>query len=923
MDQKLRRLQQQAKGRYWGERICSELVYLTGLLENPALLEPAVSRLEECAANSGAITKQAALDTENALKAYGAQAKSLRLICAAHAHIDMNWQWSMQETVGIVIDTFQTMLRLMKQYPGFTFTQSQASTYEIIEKFAPSMLPEIRQRVREGRWEVAATHWVEPDKNMINAESMVRHLLYTKQYLADLLELDPDTLQLDFEPDTFGHSRCIPEVLQKGGVRFMYHCRGHEAHEIYRWRAPSGSEILVHREPNWYNEPIEYPMTAFLPGFCKRNGVQTGLMVYGVGDHGGGPTRRDLEKITDMSQWPLAPDIRFGRIDEYFREIAKNMPSFPVVEGELNYVFTGCYTTQARIKQANRYGEDHLYDSEALVSLAKLAGCAAEPFADFKKAWKNVLFNHFHDILPGSGVRETREYALGLFHEADSYALGNLNRAMNAIAQQVDTSAFGIGKASASCAYGAGAGRSAVKGAKLENTLFSQGFNVTDVSRGEGDARCYTLFNTTRYDREEWMELTVWDWDLPLWETSVYTHEKEELPFDVLVSGERYWDHTYHRIVLRAKVPAFGYANYYVARAQSVRPGPQIEKNRLHSASPQNPVLESECVRAEFDLTTMALISLTDKRTHKELLGGPAQFRLVMEEDTGDFSAWITGRYGEIVNLNETCFVSQGAVRTENQRKQLSYSLRFRRSKLCVKVTLEDDLLRFSTEADWQETGTPGMPVPQLQFCAPYAYEADAIRCDIAGGYIDREPVNHDVPALLYAAPVGAEGGMMLTTDCKYGYRAVDNTLLISLLRSSHTPDPYPDTGVYHFEIGLGCVQDFHWTTLSRKAFCFAHPVFAHSNTLHRGGLPQETSLLRLAGKARVTALKPAEDGKSVILRLYQNNQAGETIRIETAHAAVTADLYEHGGERIAADGGGVRLTLAPWTVESIALSTD
>jgi alpha-mannosidase len=152
----------------------------------------------------------------------------------------MNYQWGYQETVSITTETFRTMLDLMKEYPDFTYSQSQASVYEIVEKYDPAQLTEIKQRVKEGRWELAATSWVECDKNMPNGESLCRHISYTKKYLSELFDIDPDTLCLDYEPDTFGHAATVPEILQDGGVDYYYHCRGCNPRGPYRWQSPSG-----------------------------------------------------------------------------------------------------------------------------------------------------------------------------------------------------------------------------------------------------------------------------------------------------------------------------------------------------------------------------------------------------------------------------------------------------------------------------------------------------------------------------------------------------------------------------------------------------------------------------------------------------------------------------------------------------------
>lgn len=257
--------------------------------------------------DKGALTFGDVEAAEAALSPMAGEAKEYDITCAAHAHIDMNWMWGYQETASVVVDTFRTMLTLMEEYPEFTFSQSQASVYEIVEKYYPEMLEAIRARVREGRWEVTASSWVENDKNMSGSEAMIRHLLCTKTYLSGLLGIPESSLDLDFEPDTFGYSANLPEVLASGGVRYYYHCRGNDSEFIYRWRAPSGAEVLVYREPDWYLGQIEYGFAAFLPELCRKTGVPKLLKVYGVGDHGGGPTRRDLKKLLDMAAWPPVP----------------------------------------------------------------------------------------------------------------------------------------------------------------------------------------------------------------------------------------------------------------------------------------------------------------------------------------------------------------------------------------------------------------------------------------------------------------------------------------------------------------------------------------------------------------------------------------------------------------------------------------
>jgi alpha-mannosidase len=196
--------------------------------------------------------------------------------------------------------------------------------------------------------------------------------------------------------------------------------------------------VLVYREPTWYLGPISAENFIGIPAFCKRNSVSHYMEVYGVGDHGGGPTRRDLERLTDMMDWPVFPTIKFSTFHNYFDAIKPQKDTFPVVEHELNFIFTGCYTSQSRIKAANRLGEATLYEAEALAALTPTETTVDHSL--FEEAWRDVLFNHFHDIIPGSGVIDTREHASALFQNVLANANSQKGIVCYAISDLVDTS---------------------------------------------------------------------------------------------------------------------------------------------------------------------------------------------------------------------------------------------------------------------------------------------------------------------------------------------------------------------------------------------------------------------------------------------------------------------------------------------------
>ncbi|MFC1525423.1 alpha-mannosidase, partial [Candidatus Latescibacterota bacterium] len=376
---------------------------------------------------------------EEALAPIGPAAKEYGLLCISHAHIDMNWMWSWPETVAVVNDTFDTMLKLMEEFPDFIFSQSQASVYRAMEQYNPTGFEAIRQRVAEGRWEVIASQWVEGDKNMSSGESLTRHLLYTREYFQQKFDLSPEDVTLDYEPDTFGHPATLPTILARGGVRYYYHCRGSQGPHLYWWKGREGSRILTLNGMPWYMGPIEPKMADPLISFSRDTGLKYLPVQYGVGDHGGGPTRRDLRRLGQLNEWPVFPRVECSSWHAFFRRAEGDAPDLPEVTGERNFIFTGCYTSQARQKWANRHNENLLYTAEAAAVIGEAVAGVAYPHQNLDQAWKHVLFDQFHDILPGSGMRDTRHYAMAMAQEGQAAAGMARTNALRALAARVNS----------------------------------------------------------------------------------------------------------------------------------------------------------------------------------------------------------------------------------------------------------------------------------------------------------------------------------------------------------------------------------------------------------------------------------------------------------------------------------------------------
>lgn len=929
---KLETIKKSTPAGYWSTRIISQLEYAAKISsinggKYDDIINSAIQFISQRYDRDAAITKETALEAEHMIAELSDAAKAFKVICAAHAHIDMNWMWRWDETVAIALDTFRTMLDLMDEYPEFTFSQSQASVYRIVEEYAPEMLEEIKKRVKEGRWEVTASTWVETDKNMPNGESLARHILYTKRYLSDLLGIKPESLQIDFEPDTFGHSINVPEILAKGGVKYYYHCRGYEGHNIYRWVAPSGSSVIAYREPLWYNGQIEPSMALYVPEFCTEHHMDTMLKVYGVGDHGGGPTRRDIERIIDMNTWPVFPQIRCGTFAEYFALIEKVSEQLPEVKGELNFIFSGCYTTQTRIKMANRIAEATLNEAEAFAAVSAL--CAASRYSsdEFAKAWENVLFNHFHDIIPGSGIIDTREYAMGLFQKTMAIANTRRSLSMRAIASAIDTSELITQKEDIKETTSEGAG----VGYGIKDFRAMQG------ERGRGKTRIFHVFNPAAFERHEAVELTIWDWQGDIEKIAFKDHQGNVIQHQLLDHGfSHYWGHNYVRALIQADVPACGYSTYVMTEAEDEKIAAPLPRDP-RTEKPFEAVLENNLVKVIFDPKNAAIVSLVDKTSNFELIDKtrPAGiFRLIEEDASQGMTAWVVGRYMDVENLLENVKAKNICYGTDKIRQYISYEMPFRSSTLKVTVSLDHDspAIKYSVECDWHEIGKPGVRVPQLGFYVPLAYECSHYKYDVPFGVIERQALNMDVPGNSFAVginPAADAKSIMLVTDSKYGFRCVDNSMAITLIRSSADPDPYPEFGIHRFNFAICPVSTESNKALIEEAYRFNHPLNFVSNTAHRGTLPAVKSFMALeSGSVAISAIKMAEDDGSnkLMVRVYETEGTPTTATLHffrNISRATIVDINEKAVESAPAvliDGSTVSFEIAPFNVIGICV---
>jgi alpha-mannosidase len=329
-----------------------------------------------------------------------------------HAHIDTAWLWPLEETLRKCVRTFATQLRLMEGYPAYRFACSQAQQYAWIRDRAPGLWARIRDRVAAGQWLPVGGTWIEPDCNLPAGESLVRQFLYGQRFFAREFGR---RAQVFWNPDVFGYNGQLPQIMRGAGIggfltqKLSWNRFTAPEHHTFRWVGIDGSAVLAHFPPaDTYNAEATVPELRRAARDFKDHALSVrSLLVFGWGDGGGGPTAQMLETLARVEDLQGVPRTAIGDPEHFFAALADEA-DWPEVVGELYLEYhRGTYTTQARTKRASRRAERALHDAELLAAVAD----APWPREELDCAWQTLLLNHFHDILPGSSIREVHARA--------------------------------------------------------------------------------------------------------------------------------------------------------------------------------------------------------------------------------------------------------------------------------------------------------------------------------------------------------------------------------------------------------------------------------------------------------------------------------------------------------------------------------
>ncbi len=826
--------------------------------------------MEACASGNPASLKTALKRiTAKAVASVPDRSKD-RVHVVGHAHIDMNWLWTWNETLKTGHDTFRQVVAFMDEYPDFTFIQSQAALYKAMEKAEPELFERIKACVREGRWELGGGEWVEGDTDLSSGEAISRSFLLGQRYFLDRFG---KTAHVGWLPDNFGHVSQLPQILKLSDCDYYYFHRCRPFLGTFWWEGPDGSRVLAYSNKG-YNGTVTTGLTGEIEDIVPEK--RRLLEICGVGDHGGGPTRTDIKTAHRLDDTPKFPSVKFTTAEAFFRDSENEMTGRPVHRGEMQFTFEGCYTNVSRIKEGNRRCESVLFEAEWMASLRKMLG-GTYPDTELRDAWETVLFNEFHDILPGSAIHESNEDAAANHKWALAKAERVRDTALRSLADEVRL------KTDLGQPIVVFNPQPRKRSALVEAEIFTHDAPASAALSGWGDF--YGADRITAVDRGQGPFPTV----------TLRDSEGRTVPAQI-VWGKNFPPGWRSRIQFVADLPAGGYRSFY---ADASKPG---EFNAPMSRG--NGEFETDFFRIGFDMETGDVIRLLDKRTGYEYAspaGSLNRLRVYMESPH-DMNAWDIGpitRTEDVTKVEGVRVTADGPVRACVEAVKVWGRSRFIQRTLVYRSYPRVD---FELEAHWFEQGAPDTEAPMLRVVFPLALKGGRFDCHVPFDVVSRPATGREVPAQQWVDVTDGDNGIALLNRSKYGHSYGDGELRLTLLRSAYNPDLYPDQGLHRIRYALfPHAGDWKSGVWSEAEGFNVPPVAAEppSSALGRShaSRPEQARLIEVDPPEIVlSGVKQSEDGGRLIVRLVEVNGTGATARLTPpvpVQSAERLDLLE------------------------------
>jgi alpha-mannosidase len=349
---------------------------------------------------------------------------TLHLIC--NAHLDPVWRWRWEEGCAEALSTFHVAVELLEEHTQLIFNHNEAVLYQWVQEYAPDLFRRIQALVQAGRWCISGGWFLQPDVNLPDTESLIRQITTGRAFFREHFGVEP---RVAYNFDSFGHSAGLPQLLVRSGYAMYIHMRPQAQDltlpsDLYRWRGLDGSEILTLRiVVGLYHTERDNLVSRLEEGVALALKLNRDVPVFwGIGDHGGGATREDLQRLDAFMQRETRVAIVHSSTERLYAALQEAGKQAPIVEGELQRVFTGCYTSLARLKRQSVKSLGSVIQAEALRTATWWRHDQEYPASALNEVWRDHLFNDFHDILPGSCVEPAEQDALALYGKVSSAA---------------------------------------------------------------------------------------------------------------------------------------------------------------------------------------------------------------------------------------------------------------------------------------------------------------------------------------------------------------------------------------------------------------------------------------------------------------------------------------------------------------------
>ena len=783
------------------------------------------------------------------------------VIMAGHSHLDVAWLWTVREITRKTARTFANNLALMDNYPDFKFTQSQAVLYDFMKKHYPDIFERVKEKVKNGQWEIVGNAWVEADTNIASGEALVRQLLYGREFFMKEFGVSSDIYWL---PDCFGFTWALPQIIKRSGMKYFmtsklfYNDTNEFPHSVFRWRSHSGDEILAYlcKQPYQSEYNAEY-VTSLRKNNRQNSIVDVSCGMFGYGDGGGGCTYKQVETGKRIEKLPGMPKTTNGKVADFFKAIDGDFDKLPVYDGELYYEnHRGTFTSQAFIKENNRRGEFMMRNAEIL----NVFGGKEYPAEKMEEAWKILLINQFHDILPGTSIHEAME------NTREEYAQ----------LRQLGGELVRMGKDG------------------ILNKV-----SVKDDS--------------------------VLVWNMLTWQTKGIV--KAEIPYMAkgiknsdgkLLTSKVYEENgKYYIEFLADPVPAFGYGVFTLCDETAKVENVKVTKNTI----------ENKYLKVILDDNGL-IDEVTDKTTGRQILTGKGNLMTISHDKPIHESAWnmefdYQMKFWELRDAESVEVVEasplRGAVRVVRK---------FHESTITQDIILEKDkpTLDFDTTVDWHEREK----VLKAEF--PVDIRNRNASCEIAHGaaeYPTHYNTCYDQAKFEFCAHKWAdlsEGGYgaSIINDCKYGYNVHDNMMKITLLRGPICPDPMGDLGMHHFRYSF-YPHAGTWRDADTVRLGFEENVRLEGEFIGgTGGNDVGHTYAKLDGESVILdAVKPAQDGRGYIVRMYESETRHCTVKASFAleySKVIECNLMECDEQEIDCENGEFTFKMKPHEVKTFRL---